>query len=419
MNGDDLFIPIFEDNMEKKVKLDTTDTKQKDFEKLLQAKMKSMGIDHKCIKSGEIEPINFLSTGVFEIDTVLGGAGLPEGTLVEFCGESQSGKTYLAYKFIAEAQKNGKKCAFFNIENSYYPPRAIACGVDIAELTLIENVSSAEQYGELIEAFIDSGIYGVIVVDSITAMIPQDEITKTYDQVQKIGGHATFIKRLTKNLVAKSAATQTICVLINQLYMGQGAIPGSMTLTASGGNAMNYFTHVRLWFRKINGAAGQVVRKDEEGKDEIIGGKSTVIVQKTRYGQPGQRAEFKIMFGEDSDTNPVDEFLYRAKAKGHEYIKEVRKKFSYTNTDTGEVVESKNPIEFVKMLMNQPAPEKRTRGDNSSTAFEYIVGRLKITGKPLEDIITQVNSDEDLDFIEDEDGIQLTDEQLKALLEDE
>ena len=404
--------------MEKKVKLENTDVKQKDFERLLLAKMKSMGVDTKCVKTGDIEAINFISTGVFEIDTILGGTGLPEGTLVEFCGESQSGKTYLGYKFIAEAQKNGKKCAFFNIENSYYPPRAIACGVNIADLTIIENVSSAEQYGELIEAFIESGIYGVVVVDSITAMIPQDEVTKTYDQVQKLGVHATFIKRLTKNLVAKSAATQTICVLINQLYMGQGAMPGSMTLTASGGNAMNYFTHVRLWFRKINGAAGQVVRKDDEGKDEIIGGKSTVIVQKTRYGQPGQRAEFKIMFGEETDTNPVDEFLYRAKAKGHEYVKEVRKKFSYTNVDTGEVVESKNPVEFTKMLMNQPAPEKRTRGDNSTTAFEYIVGRLRISGKPLDDLIEKINSDGESDFIEDEDGIQLSDEQLKALLED-
>jgi recombination protein RecA len=405
--------------MEKKVKLDNTDSKQKDFEKLLQTKMKSLGIDSKCIKTGDVEAIKFVSTGVFEIDTILGGAGLPEGTLVEFCGESQSGKTYLAYKFIAEAQNQGKKCVFFNIENSYYPPRAIACGVNIEELTIIENVSSAEQYGELIEAFIDSGLYGVVVIDSITAMIPQDEVHKTYEQAQTIGLHARFVKRLTKNLVAKTAASQCICVLINQLYMGAGAMPGSMALTASGGNAMNYFTHVRLWFRKINGAAGQVVRKDEEGKDEIIGGKSAVVVQKTRYGQPGQRSEFKIMFGEESDTNPVDEFLYRAKAKGSEYIKEVRKKFSYVNADTGEVVESKNPIEFIKMLMNQPAPEKRTRGDNSATAFEYIVGRLRITGKPLDDLMQQINSEDDMDFIEDEDGIQLTEEQLKALLEDE
>jgi len=190
--------------------------------------------------------------------------------------------------------------------------------------------------------------------------------------------------------------------------MGAGAMPGTMAKTATGGNAMNYFTHMRLWINKINGAAGQVTKKDAEGKDVIIGGKSKIVVMKTRYGQPGQIGEFKIMFTNDETTNPVDEFLFKAKAKGFEYIKEVRKKFSYVCPNTGEVLESKDSYEFCKLLQNQPAPEKRTRNDNSTTAVEFICGRIKVVGKPLADLTAAIikgppSEEPDLDLMDDED----------------
>ncbi len=395
--------------MARKSESDNLSMVSNEHQKLLKQKLKALGIDEKAVTNGEQEPVEFISTGVFEVDTILGeGMGIPTGTLVEFCGESQSGKTWLAYKLMAQAQEKGKSCAFFNIENSYYPPRAISCGVDISKLLLVENVGSAEKYGELLKFMVESGEYGVIVVDSISAMIPQDELTKTLEQVQTIGLHARFVKRLAKDLTAKTASTGTIVVLINQLYMGAGAMPGTMAKTATGGNAMNYFTHMRLWINKINGAAGQVTKKDAEGKDVIIGGKSKVVVMKTRYGQPGQIGEFKIMFTNDETTNPVDEFLFKAKAKGFEYIKEVRKKFSYVCPNTGEVLESKDSYEFCKLLQNQPAPEKRTRNDNSTTAFEFICGRIKVVGKPLADLTAAIikgppSEEPDLDLMDDED----------------
>ena len=382
----------------------------KDQERLLKQKLKALGIDEKSIKTGDNEHIEYIATGVFEVDSILGAnMGIPTGTLIEFCGESQSGKTWLGYKLIAQAQKQGKKCVFFNVENSYYPQRAVSCGVNTSQLLLIENVGSAEKYGELLKFMVETGDYGIIVVDSISAMIPNDELEKSLEQVQTIGLHARFVKRLAKDLTAKTAASGTIVVLINQLYMGSGAMPGSMVKTASGGNAMNYFTHMRLWINKINGAAGQVTKKDAEGRDVIIGGKSKVLVVKTRYGTPGLTSEFKIMFTDDETTNPIDEFLYRAKAKGFEYVKEIRKKFIYTNTDTGEVVESKDPYEFCRLLITQPAPEKRTRGDNSTSAFEYICGRLKVIGKPLLDLQEAIQKGPDLedsdDDLDDDDGI--------------
>jgi len=346
--------------------------------------------------------------------------GIPTGTLVEFCGESQSGKTWLAYKLIASAQSTGKTCVFFNIENSYFPPRAISCGVDINKMMLVENVGSAEKYGELLKFMVDSGEYGVIVVDSISAMIPNDELEKSLEQVQTSGLHARFVKRLTKDLVARCAAMNTMVILINQHYMGAGVMPGTMAKTASGGNAMNYFTHMRLWINKINGAAGQVTKKDAEGKDMIIGGKSKLVVMKTRYGTPGQVGEFKIMFT-DEKTNPVDEFLFKAKAKGFEYIKEVRKKFIYVFDEiTGELIESKDAYEFCKMLQTTPAPEKRTRGDNSTTAFEYLCGRLKIFGKPLIDLNEAIKngpaSSDNIDLDDDDDDGGLSFEEAAKLV---
>ena len=181
-----------------------------DQDRFLKQKLKALGIDEKCVKSGDVENIEFIPTGVFEVDSILGaGMGIPAGTLIEFCGESQSGKTWLGYKLIAEAQKLGKKCAFFNVENSYYPLRALSCGVNTAQLLLIENVGSAEKYGELLKFMAETGDYSVIVVDSISAMIPNDELEKSLEQAQTIGLHARFVKRLTKDLTAKTAACAT------------------------------------------------------------------------------------------------------------------------------------------------------------------------------------------------------------------
>ena len=122
----------------KETKISIQDIIDKDQERLLKQKLKALGIDEKCIKPGDVDNVDFIPTGVFEVDSILGaGMGIPTGTLIEFCGESQSGKTWLGYKLIAEAQKQGKKCAFFNIENSYYPQRAISCGVNVSQLLLI------------------------------------------------------------------------------------------------------------------------------------------------------------------------------------------------------------------------------------------------------------------------------------------
>lgn len=366
--------------------------------KALDQKLKGLGIsDVQFRKGGNFEPLEFLPTGQIEIDAILGeGGGIPRGTVIEFCGESQSGKTYLAYRTLASAQSRGELTCFVNVENSFFPPRAKSLGLNTEDpitFRLLENVETAEEYGEAIYAMVDSGLFGVICVDSISAFIPQAEYEKELTDVSTIGAHAKFIKRFVKKLCAKCQLSGTIVILINQQYMGTGVIPGGqMISTATGGNAMNFFPHMRIWTKRINGAAGKVLNS----QNEQIGGKSKATLMKTRYGTPWVDTEFPILFG-DAESDPIAEFIFRAKAKGAEYIKEVRKKYTYADPITGEVsYEGKDVVDLINNLHTIPAPEKRTRGDISSSAFAYICGRLKMTPSQIEKLeqacVDRVNS---------------------------
>jgi recombination protein RecA len=361
---------------------------KEDRMKALEQKMGTIGVSKSEFKTGlEMANVSFLPTGQMEVDAVLGlGGGLPRGTLVEFCGESQSGKSYLAIKLMAEAQKLGEMCCYVNVENSFYPPRAKELGVQVDDPELfrvLENLETAEQYGSAIYALVESQLFSVIVVDSIGALIPESEYNKDLADEARIGAHARFIKRFTRKLMNLCSRTGVIVVLINQQYMGTGKMPGTMMLTASGGNAMNFFPHMRLWISRINSADGKVI--DSEGN--IVGGKSKLVVYKTRYGEPLVETVFPIMFGK-FESDLIAEFFYKAKSRKYEYIKEVRKTLKYTIVDTGEVIESKDPQNMIRLLCNAQAPSKKSKNDNSQTAFEYLCGQMKITADQAKKIIT-------------------------------
>jgi RecA/RadA recombinase len=311
--------------------------------------------------------------------------------LVEFCGDSQSGKTHVALKTIAEFTSRKRRCAFLNPETSFYEPRAAALGVPTRDHNLFEyygNIATAELYGELLIKLVESGQYGCIVVDSISAMIPEVEANKKLSQTSKIGAHATLMGRLTKRLLSLCDTTKTTVIMINQFRMGQGVLPGQMVKTPMGGASVGYFCHMRIWFDRIKSKAGKIIGDG----DEEIGGKTKVTVVKTRFGKPGVSAIFPIYF-EEAKPNYIAEFLYLAQAKGKEFITCPRKKYTYTDKDTGEILaESKDPVEFIQQLMAVPSPTNRTKGDDSTTAFEYITGRLKYT---LEQVMNLNNALED------------------------
>ncbi len=359
--------------------------------------LKTMGLDPDAVlmMGDDHKPKEFISTGVMEIDELLGG-GAARGSVIEFCGESQAGKTHVALMHAASMQKRGLRTAFLNAENAFYEPRAVALGVDVRNEDSFEVygcIDTAETYGKVALGLIDTGEYGLIIIDSISAMVPEVDFEKDLDDNPRIGAHAQFVNRFLKKLMPKCAKTNTTVILVNQFRYGSGAMPNSMVQKATGGAGMDYFTHTRLWFKRLMGADGKVIGND----NEPIGGKSRATAMKNRFAEPWRETIFPIYF-QKQEVNYLGEFLYRAAARGKEYIAVKRKEYQYEyiNTEHGTVdmVKSKDPVEFLQKLLEAPAPppEKLTRGDNSKTAFEYITNRLRMNDAEKEAIITAMDS---------------------------
>lgn len=371
--------------------------------KLLEKQLQSSGIDSTYFKDGNhIGITEFLPTGQVEIDAILGvGGGLPRGTLVEFAGDYQSGKSYLAMKVMAEAQKRKEWVCYVNVENSFYPPRAVDLGMDLTDpyaFRILEGIDTAEAYGEAIYNIVESGLYSVVVVDSISMMTPETEFEKSLDDVATLGAQARFTKRFMKKLLNKCLKTQTIVIVINQLYLGQGKMPGQMVKTASGGKAAEYIPHVRLWFEKINGAEGKVLDQHQN----VIGANSRVTLMKTRYSEPMVVTKMPIMFG-TTEGDPVAEFIFRAKSRGVELIEEKRKILTYKNTETGEIASSKDPRVFIKELFNINPPSVLRKGEESKNAFEHIAFALKMSKDQIDKLIQALDApQEDTDDSEEE-----------------
>jgi RecA/RadA recombinase len=362
-------------------------------EKKIMGLMKSLGVSTESWKSGDkIHNPAFTSSGIVEIDSVLGeNSGFADGSLVVLVGDSGSGKTYSALKAIKAQQEAGRAAAFFNIENTFYPPRAEQIGVDIYNkelFDLFDSVGSAEKNGEMVKALVESAMYGIIVLDSVTALIPSADYDRPLDETPMVGAHARFISRFTQSLLPLCEKTGTIVILINQFRYGTGARPNTFVKKMGGGESLRYYAHTILTYTKINGADGQII----DSEKNIIGGKSRVYVMKNRYGMPDLETIIPIHFTK-AESDYVGEFLYRI-TKSRDLEKCVtfsRKIYRYIDDETGEVlVQTKNEIEFIEGLMEQQPPKNRPAKDTSSNAFEYACSRLKIKGKELDSLIEAI-----------------------------
>lgn len=378
-------------------------------QKLLENRLKSTGALGRVVKGDDFDTRHkdYISIGIPEITSVMGDIpGFATGNLIELIGESGSGKTYVALKTCVEAQKKGMKVAFFNIENSFYEARANEIGVNTRDTELFElypNLGSGEAVCNTITALVESELYGLIVVDSITALIPNDALEKGFDEAQKLGEHAKLIGLLAKKLTYLCGEHNTTVILINQFRIGSGSMPNTFVKKGTGGEALWYYDHYRFCFRKIGGAAGKIYNNEKE----IIGGRSEITINKNRYGPPDIKTEFPIYFTKE-DSNPVVDFLMRAKAKNVELIKEAgrgqNKKIQYI-TEDGEVIESKNVREFIYMLKEAPAPTKRSRNDQSTTALEFISRKIKFDDRMINEMLEKL--DNMLDGLDDSSDIEI------------
>jgi recombination protein RecA len=192
--------------------------------------------------------IDVIPTGSIGLDMALGIGGVPRGRMIEIFGPESSGKTTLALHIVAEAQKKGGVCAYIDAEHAMDPDYAAKLGVNIKEL-LISQPDNGEQALEITESLIRSGKIDVIVIDSVAALTPRDEIEGDMGQ-QHMGKQARLMSQALRKLTAIVARSKTVVIFINQIRMQIGIMFGNPE-TTPGGKALKFYTSIRLDIRRI------------------------------------------------------------------------------------------------------------------------------------------------------------------------
>lgn len=318
----------------------TTDSNIEDTIKSIENKFGEGSI----MKLGERPKVGLgaISTGSLGLDLALGIGGLPRGRIIEIFGPESSGKTTLALHAVAEAQRHGGICAFIDAEHALDPDYSKKIGVKIDDL-LISQPDYGEQALEIAESLVRSGKIDVIVIDSVAALTPKDEIEGDVG-AHHVGKQARLMSQALRKMTALVARSKTVVIFINQIRMQIGVMFGNPE-TTPGGKALKFYSSVRLDIRRI-----AQIKKGEE----VVGGRVRVKVVKNKVAAPFRTAEFDILYNEG--ISPEGEILALGEKSG--LVKKTAGGYSYVGGEKGEVKLGRGYDASRTFLLENPAIHK-------------------------------------------------------------